>query len=149
MTRPALLRRLSHLDTVPATTAAAAGISGALLIVFVANYHVPKGENGGTGPGIMTGLGCLALAGLLFGVLLPWLRTREPARQQRATVVLGVLAVLSVAAFWSGATPVLAAATIAASTGSPSARRVQITRLVAGAGALAAIIAALASSHLT
>lgn len=138
MTRPALLRRL---DSVPAGTAAAIGVSGALLIVFLANYHVPKGGNGGTGPGIITGLGCLVLAGLLFGLLLPRLR-----RGDRATVVLGALAIVSVVTFWSGVTPVLAAA--AAATSAPATRSVRLARLLAAIAAVAAIIATLVSSHL-
>jgi hypothetical protein len=140
MTRPALLRRL---DALPTATAAAAGISGALLIVFVANYRVPAGQNGGTGPGVITGLGCLALAGLLFGLVLPRLRNSDGA-----TLVLAALAVISVVAFWSGATPVLAAAAAATNSRAPAPRRVQLARLLAATSACVAIVAALATSHL-
>jgi hypothetical protein len=140
MSPHALLRRL---DSVPVATAAAFGIAGALLIVFVANYHVPKGENGGVGPGIITGLGCLILATLLFWVLLPRVRNGT-----RAVVILGALAVISMVAFWSGATPVIAAAAVSVPTSTPAGRSVQLLRLLAAAAAVAAVIATVASSNL-
>jgi hypothetical protein len=132
-----------RLDTISPTAAAAVGTAGALLIDFVANYNVPKGENGGTWPGIITGLGCLAVAGLLFGVIVPRVR-----RAGRATLILAVLALISLAVYWSGITPVLAAGAMAATTDAAPTRTVLVARVVAAVAGLAAIVAVLVTSHL-
>src|SRR5689334_14688566 len=87
---------------------ATAGIALAALTVFVGNYRVPSDENGGTSEGIATGIVCLAVAALLFGLVVP--RTRNG---ERTVLILGILTLLSLAVFWAGLTPILAAATLA------------------------------------
>lgn len=127
----------------PASQAAAVtGLAVAGIIIFAGNYHLAPGENGGLGPAIITGGGCLLLAALLYGAVLP-----RTGASNRAAVILGILAVVSLAAFWSGITPVLASAAFAAT---PHAAT-RVARIAQGAGSLAAIVAVvttLASSHL-
>jgi hypothetical protein len=95
-----------------AQTAAVAGLAVAGLIIFAGNYNVEKGQNGGLGPAIITAAGCLLVTVVVYGAVLPHMR-----RPNRTAVILGVLAVLSLAAFWSGVTPVLAGAALAANAG--------------------------------
>jgi hypothetical protein len=86
-----------------------AGLVGAAIIIVFGNTNVDHsaGENGGLGPALITGAGCLVLAGvLLYGVLPRYSGTRTQ-------VVLAVLAVLSLAVFWSGAPALLGAAAAA------------------------------------
>lgn len=121
------------------------GVALALVIVFAGNYNVPKGENGGTGPGIVTGIICLVLALALFGYVVP--RAKDV---DRVALILSVIAVLSVVVFWSGVTPVLTSAAIAL-TGrkdAPPARPVVIAEALALLATLVALVVTLAQSHL-
>ena len=121
---------------------AGVGIALALVIVFAGNYHVGNGENGGMGPALITGIGCLVLTGILFALILP--RHITP----RTAVIVGVLAILSIAAFWSGATPVLAAACLAATANQTPGRGVRVVQGLAVLAAAIALIVTLAQSHL-
>lgn len=126
------------------STIAAAGVALAGIVIFAGNYDVTKGENGGTGPAVVTSVLCLALAAALFALVLPRVRN-EP----RAVIVLGVLTVLSLAVFWSGVTPVLAAATWAVAVRQPALPRgAAVMRWVAVAVAVLALAWTLANSHL-
>jgi hypothetical protein len=89
---------------------AVAGLVGAAIVIVFGNTNVDHaaGENGGLGPALGTAAFCLVLAGLLFAVVLP------RSSGGRTQVVLAILTVLSLVVFWSGATPVLGAATAAA-----------------------------------
>jgi hypothetical protein len=125
-------------------TLAATGSALAALVIVVANYNVPKGENGGVGDGISTAVICAIVAAVAFLVVLPRVRNRE-----RAAVVLGSLSVLSIAVFWSGVTPILAAATIAAGLGDASqTRRAAGARVLAIAVTVLVVAWTLATSHL-
>ena len=127
-----------------APPAAAVGLALAFVIIFAANYDVGKDESGGTGQALVTAIGCLILTGVLFGVVLP--RTRRGAR---TAVILGAIAVVTVVIFWSGATPVLAAASFAATAGASSTGRgTQIVQALAGLATVAAVAVTLAQSHL-
>lgn len=113
---------------------ATAGLAGAAVIIAFGNLHVAKGEHGGVGPALGTSVFCLIVAAALFGFGVPrW------SGSARATTVLGVLAVLSVLAFWSGVVAVLAAATVAvAPRGAAAGRAVRILVVLA---VLAAVLA--------
>ncbi len=115
---------------------AVAGLAGAAVIVTFGNLDVAKGENGGLGPAISTGVVCVILTAALFGLGVPRWRGRP-----RPTVVLGALTVLSLAAFWSGAVAVLAATTAATApavtTGERSARIMRTAALIAAGIAIA------------
>lgn len=64
-------------------------------------------ENGGVGPYALTLIVSLALAAILFGWAIP--RIERPAR---AGLVAGVIAVLSIAVFWTGLPYVLGPAAV-------------------------------------
>src|SRR5690242_20214062 len=87
---------------------AATGAVLSAVVILVGNYNVPAGENGGLADGITTAVLCAVAGALLFGLVVPRLRGSE-----RTVLVLGVVTVLSVAVFWSGVTPLLAAAALA------------------------------------
>ena len=121
-----------------------AGFALGILIVVAANYHVQKGENGGTGPALTTAIICLVLAVALFGYVVPRAKNVE-----RTTLILGVVAFVSLAAFWSGVTPVLAAATIAAAARlSAPTRKATVGQALAVVATVAALAITLAQSHL-
>lgn len=123
---------------------AAAGLAVGLGIVVIGNVNVQPGENGGTWPGISTGALCILVTVGLFVGLLP--RLRHP---ERATIILGALAFASVAAFWSGLTPVLAAAAAAARTRAQApGRTARVLAGLAGVGAVLAVAASVYGSHL-
>jgi hypothetical protein len=120
------------------------GLALAAIVIVAGNYHVAAGENGGTGPGIETGVLCLLLAGLLFGFVVPRAR-----RLERTTLILGILAVLSLAVFWSGITPVLAAASYAvAARGADLGKKAAVGQALGLGAALLAVGWTLANSHL-
>lgn len=124
----------------------AAGVTGlaiAGIVIFAGNYHLAHGENGGLVPAIITAAGCLLLAALLYGAVLP--RTRA---SNRAAVVLGILAVVSLPAFWSGVTPILASTALAATSSSTASRAARIAQGAALLAAILALTATLTSSHL-
>jgi hypothetical protein len=116
----------------------------ALVIVVAGNYHVQSGENGGTGPGIVTGIICVLLAAGLFGYVVP-----RTTNFERTAFILASIAVVSIVAFWSGVTPVLAAAALAVTqrADTPPTRRVRVAEALAVIASVAALIVTLAQSH--
>jgi hypothetical protein len=116
--------------------ATAAGLVLALVVVVVGNTNLSDGESGGLWPGIVTGVGCAVLAAILY-----WFVRDRWHGSVRATLVLGILAVLTLAVFWSGAPLVLAGATWAAADGTPAKSRVVlIARVLAAAAAVLALV---------
>jgi len=100
------------------------------IIIFLGNYDLQPGDNGGLGPAIVTAVGCLVVAAIIYAVVLP--RTR---RADRTALILAILAVLSLVVFWSGVTPVLAGGALAVTAErgdvSRTARVAQIAAVVA------------------
>jgi hypothetical protein len=124
---------------------AAVGVGLAAVVIIAGNYHVRPGENGGTGPGIATGIFCAVVAAVLFGLVVPRVRHAD-----RSALILGISTVLSLAIFWSGLTPILAAATLAAANKSQTPqRRTTVIRWVAIAAAVLTVAWTLANSRLT
>jgi hypothetical protein len=82
----------------------------------VANF-VGDGENGGAGPFAITAVITLAVAALLFARVVPG--ARESAGAGRTALVLAVLAVLTLAVFWSGLPQVLGPAAIVLGLAAP------------------------------
>ena len=123
---------------------AMAGLVLAIIVIVAGNYHVAKGENGGTGPAISTAVLCAVVTAAMFGLLVP--RARRIAG---TTLILGVLTVISLVAFWSGITPVLAATTLAvAARGTALGKKAATGQALAVAAALLAVGWTLANSHL-
>lgn len=123
---------------------AATGLALAGIVIVAGNYHVSKGENGGTGPAISTAVLCAVLAGALFGIVVPRVR-----RLERTTLILGIISVISLVIFWSGVTPIIAAAAGAVSSRGAEATKATKTGQVLGvAASLLAVGWTLANSHL-
>ncbi len=130
--------------TPKAPTLAGAGLALAVIVVVAGNYQVAKGEHGGTGPAVSTAVLCTVVTAAMFGLLVPRVR-----RVERATLILGILTVISLVVFWSGVTPVLAATTLAvAARGTALGKKAATAQTLAVAAALIAVGWTLATSHL-
>lgn len=125
---------------------AAVGLAVAGLIILAGNLIVHGSEQGGTGPAVLTAIICLVVTGLLFTLVVP--RIHSAAGTSRGTVVLGVLALLSLVVFWTGVTPVFAAATLAVAERDPQLGGAPKTlRAVAVVAAVLAAGWSVANSH--
>jgi ABC-type branched-subunit amino acid transport system permease subunit len=130
--------------SLPADSSRVLAAVGAVLsgfVIFAGNYNVQDGENGGLWPGIVTAVLCAILLAVLFGYVMPRVHNVD-----RAVLVLGVLSVVSLIAFWSGVPPVLAAATVGLRQREPS-RRNTVLACVAGAAAALTVIVTAAQSN--
>jgi hypothetical protein len=121
-----------------------AGFAAAVLaaIALAAANFTGDGENGGVGPYAFTLIVSIAVAVVLFGWAIP--RIERPAR---AGLVVGVLGILSVAAYWTGLPYVLGPAAIvlgllgrARVEGKNAATASVVLGALATAGAIAAVI---------
>jgi hypothetical protein len=108
-------------------------VAAVLTAVALAFANFGTGDNGGGIEYAGTLGGSLLLAVVLFGWVIP--RTDHPAR---TGLVVGLLALLSLPAFWSGVPYVLGPAAIALGMLGRSAGRAQATAAIA-LGALATI----------
>ena len=124
---------------------ASVGIGLAGVVILVGNWHVPAGQHGGAVPALVSAVLCAAVAGVLFGLVVP--RSR---RAGRTTLVLGILAVLSLVAFWSGVTPVIGAAALAARPAATERSRASaVGSVLAVVSGAAVVIWSLATAHLS
>jgi diacylglycerol kinase len=123
---------------------ASTGIGLAGVVILVGNWHVSAGQHGGAGPALASSVLCAAVAGVLFGLVVP--RTRR----SRATLILGILAVLSLPLFWSGITPVIGAAALATRpAASQRSRAAAVGSVLAVVSSAAVVIWTLATANLT
>jgi hypothetical protein len=88
----------------------------ALGAVAVANF-AGSGDNGGAGAFAICVVVSLAAGGLVFGRVVP--RAKAGSRPGRTALVLAVVSVVCLAAFWSGLPQVLAPAAIVAGLARP------------------------------
>jgi hypothetical protein len=115
---------------------AVGGLVLAAIIILLGNTNLEPGENGGTGPAIVTGVICLVLAAALFGLVVPRARNTD-----RTALILGVVALLTLVVFWSGVTPVLAAAAVAVARRAPAPGRAAVAGQILGAlGTVVALV---------
>jgi drug/metabolite transporter (DMT)-like permease len=127
------------------TALASGGIGLAGVVILVGNWHVSAGQHGGAGPALATAVLCAVVAGVLFGLAVP--RTR---RTGRTTLILGILAVLSLPLFWSGITPVIGAAALATRPAATQRSRAAAVGIVlAVVSSAAVVIWTLATASLT
>jgi hypothetical protein len=112
------------------------GLVLAAIIILVGNTNLEPGENGGTGPAIVTSVICLVLAAALFAFVVPRARNTD-----RTALILGGAALLTIVVFWSGVTPVLAAAAVAVARRAPAPGRAAVAGQILGAlGTLVALV---------
>ena len=88
------------------------------LVIFAGNTDLKKGDNGGLGPAIGSAVIVVVAAAVLWFVVLPRVKNVN-----RTVVILSVLAILSLAVFWLGITPLLAAASVVV-----AAKATQVTK---------------------
>jgi hypothetical protein len=120
----------------PIATALGVGLVLALAVVVVGNTNVDAGENGGLWPGVVTGVLCVVLAAVLY-----WLVRDRWAGSARACLVLGILAVVALVAFWSGVPLVLAGSAWATAAGAgPGSRPLLVGKGLALLSAVLAIV---------
>ena len=112
-----------------------AGLAGSAIVIALGNWNVPPGENGGAGPALASAVLCVVAAGLAFGVVLP-----RSHRVARVTAILGATTLLSLPVFWSGVTPVLASATLAAARDAGTGDGTRVWRVLAIAAAALVIV---------
>jgi 4-amino-4-deoxy-L-arabinose transferase-like glycosyltransferase len=120
---------------------AAIGLVAALIADVLYNVNVKKGDNGGTGPMIGVGIILVIVAAVLFTVVFP--RFRNDAR---AALITGIISVLLLGAFWSGGTPLVAAAAFGYGLRAPDATAARVGMVLAGLAAVVDIIGAIASA---
>jgi len=129
---------------VKAAPFAAVGFALAIIVIVAGNVNVHKGENGGAQEALSTGVLCLVLAAVLFGAIVPRVK-----RVEATTLALGIVAVASLVAFWSGITPVLASAAFAVAARSDAlGGKAQTGRWLGAGAAVLAVAWTLATSHL-
>ena len=122
-------------------TIGVATVAATFVVLAVANF-VSEGENGGTGPFIVTSIVAVAAAALLFGWYAP--RADRPAR---AGIVAAILGLLTLPAFWSGLPIVLGGAATALGAGAAQRTRTATVAVVLGMAAVALCIAGTAYDH--
>ena len=116
------------------------GLIAALLADLMFNINVKKGDNGGTGPMIGVGAILIVLAVVLYVAVFP-----RFADSAKAALVVGIVSVVLLAAFWSGATLLVAAAAFGYGLRAPTATSARVGMGLAAVAALLDIIAAFAS----
>lgn len=120
------------------------GVVAAGIIILFGNAALKKGDNGGLGPAVGTAAIVVILTAALFGFVVPRVQNRR-----RTVMILGIITVVSIVAFWSGVTPVLAAAAVAAAPPSePRERSVKVWQGIAVAAALLTVVFTVAQSRL-
>jgi hypothetical protein len=122
------------------------GIGVALggLVIFAANYNVYKGENGGLGPAIVTAIILVTVAALLYFVVVPRVQNVS-----RSVVILSAVAIVTMLAFWAGATPLVAAAALGVGTRAAQlSKAARILQPIAVVAAAVTLVVTLAQSSL-
>lgn len=112
-------------------------------VIFAGNTDLKKGDNGGLGPAIFSAVVVLVAAALLWFVVLP-----RVTNENRTVVIAWVLAILSIAVFWLGITPLLAAAAVAlAANAHRLAKPALVLEVLAVLAAAASIVVSIAESR--
>jgi hypothetical protein len=116
-----------------------AGVVAAAIVAVLVNTSVGEGENGGATEMLVSLVFLAVVAAALYFFLL-----RPGGRSARTAIVVGVVAVLSVAAFWSGLPFLLGATALAlgraASAAGTGARVAQVLGVVAVLAGLVIVV---------
>ena len=125
----------------PALFAIAIVLGG--LVIFAGNYSVKDGENGGLGPAIFSAAILLVLAAVLYFVVLPRVKNVD-----RTVIILSVIAILTLAVFWLGVTPLLAAAAVAVAARATSlSKAALVLEIIAIVAAAVTVVGTLAQAN--
>jgi hypothetical protein len=134
----------SSISTAPAVPTRALGfaavvsaLAGGALANF-GNLTSQAGEEGGTGPFLLGAAAAVALAALLFGLVVP-----RAHGAPRTALVLAVLAVVSLVAVWAGLPFVFGFAAIAVALAGERSAPAKIALVLAGLAIAAGIVGVL------
>jgi len=119
----------------------AIGLVAAVIADVLYNVNVKKGDNGGTGPMIGVGLILVVVAAVLYTAVFPRF-TNYP----RAALVTGIISVVLLGAFWSGAPLLVAAAAFGYGLKAPTATAARVGMVLAALVAVVDIVGAIASA---
>ena len=122
------------------TSWGAIAIVSAVIADILFNINVDKGENGGTGPMIGVGIALVVLGFILYFWAFP--RFSDSAK---SALVVGIIAVVSLAVFWSALPLLLAPAAFGYGLRASTATAARVGMALAGIAALLDIIAALSN----
>jgi hypothetical protein len=122
------------------TTWGIIAIVAALIADILFNTNIEKGEEGGTGPMIGVGIALVVLGVILYLWVFP--RFGDSAK---AALVVGIIAVVSLAVFWSALPLLLAPAAFGYGLRASTATAARVGMALAGIAALLDIIAALSN----
>jgi hypothetical protein len=117
---------------------------GAVVAAVVAdilfNINVGPGENGGTGPMIGVGIALVVVGALLYALAFPRI-----GNAAKGALIVGILAFLTLAAFWSAVPLLLAPAAYVLFRREPAATSARIGVGLAAVAAVVDVIAALSN----
>jgi hypothetical protein len=119
----------------------AIGLIAALVADVLFNIEVKKGDNGGTGPMLGVGAILIVLAVILYTAVFP-----RFANRAKASLVTGIISVLLLAAFWSAAPLLIAAAAFGYGLSARSSTMARVGMGLAGLAALVDLVAAILSA---
>jgi hypothetical protein len=113
------------------------------LVIFGGNYNVKPDDNGGLGAAIFSAAVLLVIAAVLYFVVLPRVQHVD-----RTVIILSVLAILTLAVFWLGVTPIFAAAAVAVAGRAASVSRAALVlEVIAVVAALVSVVGTLAQTN--
>ena len=140
---PTATREATTRSSVNVAALFGAGVVLGGFVIFAGNTNLKKGDNGGLGPAIFSAVLLLVVAALLWYVVLPRVKNVD-----RSVIIVSVIAILSVPAFWLGITPLLAAAAIAiAARASRLAKSALVLEILAGIAAVATVVVSVTQSR--
>jgi hypothetical protein len=119
----------------------AIGLVSALVANVLFNINVKKGDNGGTGPIFGVGAILIVLGVVLYLAVFP-----RFVNSPRAALVTGIISVVLLGVFWSGATLLVAPAAFAYGLRSGNTTVARVGMGLAGAAAIIDIVGAIASA---
>ena len=117
------------------------GLAAALIADVLYNVNVKKGDNGGTGPMIGVGIILVVLAAVLYTLVFPRFRNYP-----KAALVTGILSVVLLGAFWSGAALLVAPAAFGYGLKAPRETLARVGMVLAGLAVVVDIFGAIASA---
>lgn len=119
----------------PMLTEGAVAVAASLVALGFANFFTTEGQNGSASDFLMMAPIAVGVAAVLFLLVLPRTRPHGPAR-----IVLGILALLTFPAFWSGVPVVLGVAAVAAARRAGSVAWGVVGALAAAASLVVCVI---------
>lgn len=103
------------------------------VVIVIGNTHLRSGENGGTGPMIISLVMCGVAAAILYGLL-------ASGRRLGSGLLVSIVALVSMVAFWSGLPIILGSAAVVVGSRAPRTRNGRIAVRIGGVVAVAGFV---------